>query len=131
MKTKHRALLLATILSLSGLMARHSMADTLVIVVHPGNPTTEIGNSDLMRLWMGKTRQFPGGGAGNSGLADGARRRAHPVRCPRAQQDLQPGAGLLGTADFHRAGHSAEGIQFGQRRAPMGVRHARGHRLPA
>ena len=62
MTTTYRALLLATlVIAPLGVATSPAQADTLVIVVHPDNPTAALGNSDLMRLWMGKTRQFPGG----------------------------------------------------------------------
>ncbi len=35
-------------------------AGHLVVIVHPSNPVPGLSENEVMRLWMGKTRSFPG-----------------------------------------------------------------------
>jgi hypothetical protein len=52
------ALPLAALLVASPLSSL-ATAGHLVVVVHPSNPVAVLSESDVMRLWMGKTRSFP------------------------------------------------------------------------
>lgn len=60
MKTTVYAYLVAALLLLASAAA---YADEVVVIVHPSNPLTEISVDDVKKIYLGKKKFFPGGGA--------------------------------------------------------------------
>ncbi len=62
MKTPFKYLLVTRLLLLLtlGMIMPASATSRIVIVVHPSNPVTALSQADVMRLFTGKTKTFPG-----------------------------------------------------------------------